>query len=156
MYRKYRDSLFNIRYSYSGKKYRDVPVHRCIIAGLVLSTVKAGSHIYDASISTSTRKSMCEPEGHKHKHKPCTGSHIQCTFSCAHACACIIHGEPALNVIKDNTLTSTQTASQKLLSVCRPLVLVKMRRHQLRNTQLSLCLMGLRVSYCAGKGTGSC
>ena len=26
MYRKYRDSLFNIRYSYRGKKYRDVPV----------------------------------------------------------------------------------------------------------------------------------
>ena len=35
MYRKYRDSLFNIRYSYCGKKYRDVPVHLCIVAGLM-------------------------------------------------------------------------------------------------------------------------
>ena len=36
MYRKYRDSLFNIQYSYHGKKYHDVPVHRCIfVAGLV-------------------------------------------------------------------------------------------------------------------------
>ena len=34
MYHKYRDSLFNIRYSYRGQKYRDVPVHRCIVAGL--------------------------------------------------------------------------------------------------------------------------
>ena len=34
MYRKYR--LFNIRYLYRGKKYRDVPVHQCIIAGLEL------------------------------------------------------------------------------------------------------------------------
>ena len=35
MYRKYRNSLFlfNIRYSYCGKKYRGVPVHQCIIAG---------------------------------------------------------------------------------------------------------------------------
>ena len=37
MYRKYRDSLFKIRYSYRGKKYRDVPVHRCIVAGLVVN-----------------------------------------------------------------------------------------------------------------------
>ena len=34
MYCKYRDSLSNIRYSYRGKNYRDVPVHRCIIACL--------------------------------------------------------------------------------------------------------------------------
>ena len=35
MYCKYRDSLFNKQYSYPGKKYSDVPVHRCITAGLV-------------------------------------------------------------------------------------------------------------------------
>ena len=35
MYRKYRDSLFNIQYSHRGKKYCDVPVHRCIVAGLI-------------------------------------------------------------------------------------------------------------------------
>ena len=36
MYRKYRDSLFNIRYSYRGKKYRNALVHWCIIAGLLI------------------------------------------------------------------------------------------------------------------------
>ena len=36
MYRKYCDSLFNIRYSYRGKKYRDAPVHQCIVAGLIV------------------------------------------------------------------------------------------------------------------------
>ena len=35
MYHKYRDSLINMRYSYRGKKYPNVPVHRCIVAGLV-------------------------------------------------------------------------------------------------------------------------
>ena len=35
MYRKYRDTLFHIRYLYRGKKYRDVPVHQGIVAGLV-------------------------------------------------------------------------------------------------------------------------
>ena len=35
MYRKYRDSLFNIRYLYPGKKYCDVSVHWCIVAGLL-------------------------------------------------------------------------------------------------------------------------
>ena len=39
MYRKYRDSLFNIRYSYRGKKYREVPVHQCIVGGLFLSHI---------------------------------------------------------------------------------------------------------------------
>ena len=34
MYRKYRDSLFNIRYSYRGKKYCDVPLHWFILAGV--------------------------------------------------------------------------------------------------------------------------
>ena len=30
--------MFNIRYSYRGKKYHDVPVHRCIVAGLTHTT----------------------------------------------------------------------------------------------------------------------
>ena len=34
MYHKYCDSLFDIRYLYCDKKYHDVPVHRCIVAGL--------------------------------------------------------------------------------------------------------------------------
>ena len=40
MYCKYRDSLFNIRYSYRGKKYHDVPVHRCIVAGPAMANTK--------------------------------------------------------------------------------------------------------------------
>ena len=38
MYHKYRYSLFDILYSYRGKKYRDVPVHWCIVAGLHVHT----------------------------------------------------------------------------------------------------------------------
>ena len=36
VYRKYRNSLFNIQYLYRGKKYCDVLVHWCIIAGLII------------------------------------------------------------------------------------------------------------------------
>ena len=39
MYRKYRDSLINTQYLYRGKKYRDVPVHWCIVAGLIVMSL---------------------------------------------------------------------------------------------------------------------
>ena len=64
MYRKYCNSLFNIRYLYSGKKYCDVPVHRCIIAGLMGTEEKSQFPSPDQSrnsLSAEKRKRKFQP-----------------------------------------------------------------------------------------------
>ena len=47
VYRKYHNSFFNIQYLYRGKKYRNVPVHRCIIAGLARITFTCKNFIHN-------------------------------------------------------------------------------------------------------------
>ena len=48
-------------------------------------------HTYDASISTSARKSTCEPGRHKHKHKRKKTRNVSSSYACACACVAPVH-----------------------------------------------------------------
>ena len=73
MYRKYRDSLFNIWYSYHGQEYHDVPVHRCIVAGLAIHN--NNNNVFTKSQCPSSDKTVNDK--HLNSTKVSLSLHIQ-------------------------------------------------------------------------------
>ena len=56
MYCKYCNSLFNIRYSYLGKNYCDVPVHWRIVAGLITTFWYIDIGLWYCTLKTKDQK----------------------------------------------------------------------------------------------------